>query len=123
MKVYQFNGLADFVSVFDLANLFNAYPDTKLDDPTQLSYNINRTLMFNNIDKTPLTYFKKYTPKQSDCWTLISYYVYGTTELWWLICKVNGVKDPTIEPFPTYTELKILNKEYVNNILSQIKQG
>jgi len=120
MKTFELENLSDLLSSFDQANMFNVYPDQTLDDPTYRTFNMNRAVVFNNLNKTPEIYFNKYTPREYDCWTLISYNLYSTIELWWLVCKVNGIIDPTVEP-NTFTELKILRKEYVTSVLQSLR--
>jgi hypothetical protein len=122
MKPYNYPGLKDYMSVYDLANLFQIYHDTRLPGQTDVSFSINKSIVFNNLNKTPGIYFNKYTPKFSDCWPLISYYAYGTTELWWLILKVNDITNPMQEP-QEFTEIKLLKSAYVNSILQQLRQG
>lgn len=122
MKIFQISRCSDFLSTFDLANLFNVYEDVRLENSLQVSFNINKTMNFTNLDKLPKTYYTTYIPKQTDTWLLISYYAYGTTELWWLLCKLNGVKDPTIEPY-TFNSLKILTTNKINQILSDLRTG
>ena len=123
MKLYEVPGQSTAISPFDFANLFNIYPDANLPKQTDYSYSINRTLIFKNILKTVApAYFWTYTPKRSDSWMLISYNLYGRTDLWWLILKVNEIADPMVEPYE-FQSLRILKKDYINNILTSIRAG
>lgn len=121
-KAFQFPGLNSFVSTFDLANLFNVFQDPTLPQQTDASYNICRTFMIKNLNKIPPTFYEVYTPRESDCWTLISYNYYGTIELWWLILKMNGIADATKEPYE-FESLKLLKANKIKNILSAIRNG
>ena len=121
-KIFQIQGLEDFIGGFDLANIFNVENDKTLNDPYQLTYNINNTLVFKNMAETPASYFTTYIPRNLDAWPLISYNEYGTTRLWWLICKVNNIADPTQEPYE-FEWLKLLKKQKVNEILNQFRRS
>lgn len=52
--------------------------------------------------------------------TVLSYRVYGSMDLWWLICLANNIDDPTsfIEPG---VEIRIIKPEYVNDIIAGIQ--
>ena len=52
--------------------------------------------------------------------TVLSYRVYGTMDLWWLICLANNIEDPTrfIKPGE---EIKIIKPEYVNLVITGIQ--
>jgi hypothetical protein len=122
MKPFNYPGLKQFVSTFDMCNLFNVYHDDTLPNQTDASYSINKTITFNNLAKTPAIYFNKYTCRASDCWTLISYQAYGTCELAWLILKVNGIANPFKEPYE-FGEIRLLKSQYINSVLTQLRQG
>jgi len=121
-KPYNYPGLKQFVSTFDMANLFNVYHDDSLPNQTDVSYSINKTITFNNLAKTPAIYFNKYTPRVSDCFTLISYQAWGTCELWWLILKCNGISNPMQEP-SEFEELRLLKSQYINSVLTSLRNG
>lgn len=54
-------------------------------------------------------------------WTTLSHEVYGTQELWWLICLVNNVYNPINNP-ELGAVYKIIKPDYVNPILIEIKK-
>ena len=54
-------------------------------------------------------------------YTLISYKLYNTIQLWWLICAVNGIVNPVVFPLAN-TELMVLKPQYVRGVLQAIKQ-
>ena len=122
-KIFQIDGYEDFIEVYDIANLFTVHQEyTNENNTAKLIFNINKTISFKNTDEAPETYFDSYFPRESDAWPLISYNYYGTTRLWWLICKINNIQDPSIEPYE-FGEIKILKKEHVNNILNQLRKA
>ena len=53
--------------------------------------------------------------------TTLSYQIYGTTYLWWLICIVNGIQNP-FDPANTGKTLKIIKPAYINFVLTTISQ-
>ena len=54
-------------------------------------------------------------------WTTLSNEIYGTQDLWWLICLVNSIYNPINNP--TLGEVyKIIKPDYVNPILVEIKK-
>lgn len=105
----------------DLANLFNIYSKEQ-DGETVDYFNINRTVYFNGIDNPPPSFYIPYTVTANDTWTLISYKFYGTIEYWWLICKFNGVTNPS--DFPVEGEVlkipaDILKKDVTKKIKTE----
>jgi len=54
-------------------------------------------------------------------WTTLSNEIYGTQDLWWLICLVNSIHNPINNP--TLGEVyKIIKPDYINPILVEIKK-
>ena len=120
MKAREIEELKEFISKKDLSNLFHVYTDRNLDEPTNKVFNIMRTLHLINIDDIPLSYFQYYQVKLNDTWPLISYKLYGTIELWWLLLKMNDIKDPFYEPeMDSY--LRYVSKDEANNIIQTIQ--
>ena len=52
-------------------------------------------------------------------WVVLSYKIYGTLNLWWLLCLVNNVQDATKNP-QLGTRIKAVKPEFVNTIIKQI---
>ena len=76
-------------SKYDFANFF------KVVNKGEKSYfNICTTISFDNVDKMPSSICSLYEVSAGETWTTISYKVFGTIRLWWLLCKFNNVKDP-----------------------------
>lgn len=101
------------LSVLRLENLFNIYNDNK-----NYFYNLIGTVSIPE-DLDPITYTTYTVPSDYMPWTLISYRLYNTTELWWLICSVNNIKNPV--QFPKGgTVLKVLTPDYVSAIVQQM---
>lgn len=119
MKITDFVKYKKYIRKYDLANMFNVYPDSKLDDDVMV-YNINRSIMFTELDKAQPDKFYYYTVKDMESWNLISYKEYGTTRLWWIICKLNEINDPTQEP-RVGSILRMISIDTINSILTSIR--
>ena len=76
-------------SKYDFANFF------KVVNKGEKSYfNICTTIKCDNVDKMPSSICSLYEVSAGETWTTISYKVFGTIRLWWLLCKFNNIKDP-----------------------------
>lgn len=93
-------------------NLFNVY----LNDDKYV-YNLLAKVNFpDNIDPN---YFNVFVvPNNNISYTNISYLLYGTPLLWWLICSANKITNPVFFP-QAGTELKVLK----SNVVSVVLQG
>jgi alpha-L-arabinofuranosidase len=117
-KIVEYESYDKYVTKNDLANLFYVYNDQK--NSTHLFYNINRSLVLKGLEDVPYSSYEYYTVKAADTWNSIAYTIYGTINLWWIICKTNNVYNATIEPQEGWV-LRILPKDIVNNILNDIR--
>ena len=102
------------ISPENFENIFNVYDD----EGGNHYYNLLRTVDF--PDKLDEKYYTTYTTGRNEHYTNISYWVYGTTKLWWLITGANHIMDPTYPPDPG-TKLKIIIPSMVNDILAEIE--
>jgi hypothetical protein len=106
------------LNAFNYENLFKIYRDA---DTDPYYYNILNTVALPD-DLDPSIYYDYVVPGPFVPWTTLSYKVYGTIKLWWVICLSNKIIDPT--SFPTSgATLKIIKPENVREILSAIKQA
>ena len=101
---------------YNLANLLMQFIDK------------NGNMVFNNNDSISLdltdistNLYESYIVNESDTYHLISFKYYGTTRLWWLIAKINGVQDATEFPEPGEI-LTVLAPGLIGTILDSIKQ-
>ena len=97
-------------------NLFNVY----LTADGYYYYNILSKVSFaDNIDPSTLIYFRitKNMP-----WTNISYLIYGTQYLWWLLCALNKIQNP-VRNLPPGTVIAAVSPTFVTTILNQIISG
>ena len=98
-------------------NIFKVYEQEK-DTSKYYFYNIltKVTIDTENIEPEVFKYIKvdKRLP-----WTSISYREYKTQHLWWLILLTNSITNPIILP-KIGDVLRIVRREYVDDILGQI---
>jgi len=103
---------------FDLEQLFNAY----LDDQNVWTLNLNSSFYAVNL---PEEIFSYYITTSEIHWPTISYNIYSTPRLAWLLMKLNDVKDKNIfDPIPSGVAIRYLDKgRYVDAILAAIQEG
>jgi len=82
-------------------------------------YNLIKKVNFPD-DITTDAYFESYT-SASIPWTTLAHDVYGDQNLWWIICGVNNVQNPAINPVIGKV-YKFIKPTYINTILAEIKQ-
>jgi len=103
----------DTLRVENYENIFNLYQDIN----NNYYYNLLQTIHI--PDNLPEGYYDTYIVGYQDTWTVISYKIYGTPNLWWVITHTNKIINPTKIPEPG-VELKILKTGVVKEIISQI---
>jgi hypothetical protein len=67
----------------------------------------------------PELFFDSYTVAPNDTFPFISYKVFKTINLWWLICLANNIQNPTVQLEPGIL-LKIPKLSIIREILKQI---
>lgn len=95
-------------------NIFNVYED----DDIGYFFNLLKTVNFPG-DLDPNTY-DYYIIEPNDTWPLISWKLYNSVLLWWLLCSVNQIQNPTELPVAG-EKIKVLRVSYVRNILNNIR--
>ncbi len=98
---------------YNLANIFE-----KISKDGGTTYLLNKSLYIQS-DNVPPQAIHIYEWSDADTWFLISYKIYGTIDLWWLLCKMNDIVSP-IEKVEAGTKIKILKKEFLESILTYI---
>ena len=103
----------DWLKITDLENMLHIYQDDKQNN----YYNLNNTLYVN----VPLEYFQLYTCDCDSTWTLLSYKLYSTTRLAWLLMKLNEVKTSEVFQLKHPGDvIKYIPKEMVQNIIGDM---
>lgn len=83
-----------------------------------LNYNIIKKIDIGD-DLNP-DFFYEITNNTIKPWTTLSFQIYGTQDLWWLICLVNKVQNPINNP-ELGKKYKIIKPDFVSALLNSIK--
>lgn len=106
------------LNAYNYENLFKVYRDS---DSEPYYYNILNTVALPE-ELDPAVYYDYKVAGPFISWTNLSFKVYATIKLWWIICLANNITNPTQYPEAGIT-LKIIRPEYVREILASIKQA
>lgn len=114
-KIYDYEEEVSYLKVTDFENFFDIYEDAnRLNNKV---YNLNSTLYL-DVDENSLAEYQLTHDLQ---WSLISYNVYGTTRLTWLLWKINNVKPKNVlETVRAGTTVKVLPMNQVQDIVMNI---
>lgn len=121
MKHYKVSSYRDDIENFeevvritDFDNFFNVYEDNKLG---RLAFNLNATMYFNvNADALPSIQLQ-----HAAFWPQISYMLYNTPRLAWLLMKLNNVNaDKMFDKVATGTKVKYFNTETMQTIVETL---
>lgn len=94
-------------------NIFQVHQD----EDDKYYYNLLETINFPN--NLPSGYFSTYTVAPGDTLPYISYKLFKTIHVWWVICLVNNITNPTITLTPG-TTLKVPIINVIQEIIRQI---
>ena len=99
-------------------NIFKVFKVLKDKDNSYYFYNINNKVMIPvNLNDNV---YNTIAISRNTAWTTLSYRLYGTIDLWWLIFLINKPKDIFLaRSGETYKYIKI---DYLDDILSDIEQ-
>lgn len=101
------NGSVKFI---DLDNFFHIYQD----EDTYYRYNLNSTVY---IDVPP-SRLKTYVCQHDMHWPIISYNIYGTVRLAWVLMKINNITpDIAFEIVPASSEVKYLDRNDITTVI------
>lgn len=132
MKISDFrdSGTQGYLKITDLENFFEVHKDVY----DRFYFNINETLYFDvakpdlnsenttqlQIDSTGLAVYTCTTPS---FWTLLSYKIYGTTRLAWLLMKLNDVDSSNVldQKMPG-DKIWYLPRENVESIVAELNE-
>jgi len=105
------------LEVYRYENIFKVY--TTQDGNSDYFYNIIKSIYVpNNLNDNV---FSTITMPTGMPFTVLSYNLYGTTYLWWLICSLNHIQNP-FDLSIGGKSLKVLNPQYVKTVLNIINQ-
>jgi hypothetical protein len=95
-------------------NIFKLY---QTGDKNFYFYNIIKTISIpDDIDPEIFDFITLPSPLPL---TSLSYDIYGTQHLWWLILIVNNIDDP-IKKVPHGEEIRIVKSKYVDDVIDSI---
>jgi LysM repeat protein len=94
-------------------NIFNVYQD----EDDRYYYNLLETINF--PDNLPDAFFTTYTVQPGDTLPFISYKIFSSINVWWVIALANQINNPVL-PLETGSQLKIPNMNIIREIISQI---
>jgi len=96
-------------------NIFKMYKNKD----SQYFYNLTKTISIpEDIDPGQIIYYRI---RRKMPWTMVSFNIYNTIELWWLICLLNKIKNPVEAP-ETGIIIKALNPDIVSQVITEIKK-
>jgi hypothetical protein len=105
--------MATQLNLYDYANIFSVFTDA---DGYSYYDLLNNLIIQGDID--PVLYDEIFY-NETTSWYELSHKYYGTTRLWWTILIANNIVNPFTEA-KTGTRIKILKKEVISEILSNI---
>uniref|UniRef100_A0A6M3K7I7 Putative baseplate n=1 Tax=viral metagenome TaxID=1070528 RepID=A0A6M3K7I7_9ZZZZ len=82
--------------------------------------NIFRSYSLNESATADIVFYDLYSVDNDDWWDNISYKFYGNPNLWWLVAIMNNTVNP-FEELEEGTEIKILRKQYLYTVLSDME--
>jgi hypothetical protein len=100
-------------SAFSYENFFNVYETNQ----GFRFYNLLKNISIFSSNDSEIE--DEYITDYLDTWYSISYRVYGTLNLWWLVCLYNNINNP-FERIKSKTFLRILKPELVGIVISEI---
>lgn len=109
-----FGQAPDYWKTTDLENLF----DISRDGLGRYRFNLNESLYLLVPEGALQTYTCKYEHMH---WPLISYVLYGTTRLAWLLMKLNGVSvEDSFMPMSASDKVRYLDKSTLQYIIKSV---
>jgi hypothetical protein len=102
------------LELYRYENIFKVY---QTGDKNFYFYNIIKKLAIPDDINSDI--FSTVTLKNNIPLTVLSYNLYGTTYLWWLICAVNKIQNP-FDPNLSGRSIKVIKKQYIKTVLDSI---
>ena len=98
----------------DFDNFFHIYQDKD----SNFYYNLNSTMYFD----VPQERLKTYVCQHDIHWPTISYNLYGTVRLAWVLMKINNITpDLSFEIIPAGSKVKYLDRSDITTVIENFK--
>lgn len=107
------NQISDLPNLTDynFENIFNIYQEKG-----HYFYNLLNTINFPEQSKLRPELYSEYTIHANDIWSTISYKLYGSISIWWILCILNRIENPLVMP-PPGTKIIVFTVEAINQVL------
>lgn len=100
------------VKMTDFENFFDVFQDEK----GLYKFNLNMSIYLKDAPT------KTFLVKHDSFWNTISYNIYGTTRLWWILMKINEVDARHMfDVVPAGSSIKYVDKDIARSIVMSIK--
>ena len=116
--MYQ-NEITDLDSLSEL-RYENIFKVNQTEENKYYFYNITKTIRFSPTDLDP-RYFYKFKVNRIIPYTALSYNLYNTMDLWWLLCVINNIDNPVVFLEPG-SIIKVIKQQYVSTVVDMIKK-
>ena len=100
-------------------SILKAFNVLKDEDRVTEYLNIFKSLKLNVDEETTMAYFETYETENDDWWDNISFNVYGTPYLWWVVALFNDVINP-FEELDEGQNLKILKPVFIFSLFKDM---
>lgn len=103
---------------FSFLRLFN----TLLDEDRETKFlNIFRSYIIDENSLRDISFFESYEVSNGEYWDNVSYNLYRTPYLWWVIALLNNVTNP-FEELSDGDQLNVLRDNYVYQLISDLEK-
>ena len=103
---------------FSFLRLFN----TLLDEDRETKFlNIFRSYVIDQDSLRDISFYESYEISNGEYWDNISFNLYNTPFLWWVIALLNNVTNP-FEEIEDGGELNVLRDDYVYQLISDLEK-
>lgn len=103
---------------FSFLRLFN----TLLDEDRETKFlNIFRSYIIDEDSLRDISFFESYEVSNGEYWDNVSYNLYRTPYLWWVIALLNNITNP-FEELEDGQELNVLRDDYVYQLISDLEK-
>lgn len=105
-------------STFSILRLFNILLDS---DRETKFMNIFRSYILNDDILTNVAFYDRYEVANGEFWDNISFNLYGTPYLWWILAILNNVANP-FEELEEGQTIKVLRSDYIYSITKDLEK-